>query len=268
MDITGGDGFGGGKTIDEFCRDWRISRSFFYLMRSRGEAPAVVRSGNVQRISHQAEQSWAQAREAAGETNATNRPQHAPVSARGLDFYETPDVATIALLSAEPDLLGKFIFEPCCGRNAITRVLRSAGISVYACDIVDYGTDGQDGQADFFETRTLPDPRINAIVSNPPYGRKLAARFVRHALTLVSDVYALLPLTFLELTDREDILRAGSGFRRVLVFADRLPRMHRDGWTGNRASATQAFAWMYWRQGFPGPATITRTSAKEPAWPS
>ena len=198
-------------------------------------------------------------------TAIINRPRCSPMSDRGLDLYETPDAATIALLSAEPDLLGRFIFEPCCGRNAVTRVLRGAGISVYASDIVDYGTASQDGQADFFETRTLPDPRINVIVSNPPYGRKLAARFVRHALTLVCDVYALLPLTFLESKDREDILCHGSGFRRVMVFSDRLPRMHRDGWKGKQASATQAFAWMCWRRGFPGPAIITRISAKEPA---
>ena len=198
-------------------------------------------------------------------TVVINRPRAAPMSDRGLDLYESPDVATLGLLSAEPALRGRFVFEPCCGRNAISRVLRAAGISVYASDIVDYGTAGQDGQADFFAITTLPDRRISAIVSNPPYGRKLAARFVRHALTLVPDVYALLPLTFLELADREDILRTGSGFRRVLVFSDRLPRMHRDGWTGNRAKATQAFAWMCWRAGFSGPATIERISTKRSA---
>lgn len=196
-------------------------------------------------------------------TTLANRPRRAPMSDRGLGLYETPDAATSALLSAEPDLLEKFVFEPCCGRNAITRVLRAAGIPVYASDVVDYGTAGQDGQADFFETSALPDERITTIVSNPPYGRKLGARFVRHALTLVPDVYALLPLTFLESADREDIFRKGSGFRRIIVFADRLPRMHRDGWTGRRASATQAFAWMCWRIGFAGPATIDRIFANK-----
>src|SRR5262245_37731230 len=152
-----------------------------------------------------------------------NRPRTGSMADRGLDLYETPNVATIGLMMAEPELRLKFVFEPCCGRNAITRVLRAAGISVYASDIVDYGTHGQDGQADFYTTTILPDPRITTIVSNPPYGRKLAARFVRHALTLVPDVYALLPLTFLESADREDILCIGSRLRRVLVFSKRLP---------------------------------------------
>ena len=84
--------------------------------------------------------------------------------------------------------------------------------------------------------------------------------FVRHALTLVPDVYALLPLTFLKSAEREDLLCTGSGFRRLLVFSKRLPRMHRDGWTGKRASATQAFAWMCWQPRFPGPATFGATT--------
>jgi hypothetical protein len=65
------EGLGGGKTIDEFCSDWRISRSFFYVLKARGEAPAIVQARRAQRISHEAEKTWARAREAAGETNAT-----------------------------------------------------------------------------------------------------------------------------------------------------------------------------------------------------
>ena len=92
-----------------------------------------------------------------------NRPRAAPMSHRGLELYESPDVATLGLLSAEPDLQRKFLFEPCCGRNAISRVLRAEGISVYASDMVDYGTAGQDGQADFFATTTQPEVRIHCL---------------------------------------------------------------------------------------------------------
>ena len=66
-----------------------------------------------------------------------NRPRAAPMSDRGLDLYESPNVATIALLSAAPELHKHFVFEPCCGRNAITCVLRTAGIPVYASDIAE-----------------------------------------------------------------------------------------------------------------------------------
>jgi hypothetical protein len=61
---------GGGKTINQFCADWHISRGSFYNMRLRGEAPAMVKFGNVQRISHQAEAEWAREREAAAKGKA------------------------------------------------------------------------------------------------------------------------------------------------------------------------------------------------------
>ena len=38
-----------------------------------------------------------------------------PDSARGSDLYETPEVATLALLRAEP--LPRSIWEPACGRG-------------------------------------------------------------------------------------------------------------------------------------------------------
>ena len=38
-----------------------------------------------------------------------NRPRAAPMSHRGLELYESPDVANLGLLSAEPDLQRKFL---------------------------------------------------------------------------------------------------------------------------------------------------------------
>ena len=55
-----------------------------------------------------------------------------PDSARGNDLYETPEVATLALLRAEP--LPRTILEPACGPGAIVRVLRGAGHRVIATD--------------------------------------------------------------------------------------------------------------------------------------
>src|SRR5262245_44745737 len=56
---------------------------------------------------------------------------------RGFDLYETPVVATEALLRAEK--LPRKLWEPCCGRGAIVNVLRSAGHEVVATDLVNYG---------------------------------------------------------------------------------------------------------------------------------
>jgi hypothetical protein len=51
---------GGSKTIDEFCRDNRISRSFYYQMKKAGIGPDEMRYGAAVRISHRAELAWQQ----------------------------------------------------------------------------------------------------------------------------------------------------------------------------------------------------------------
>jgi hypothetical protein len=45
---------------------------------------------------------------------------------------------------------------------------------------------------------------------------------------------------------------------RVHVFANRLPMMHRDGWTGNRVSSAVAHAWFVWDMTRKGPTVVDR----------
>jgi hypothetical protein len=56
---------GGSKTIQEFCDDNRISRSFYYKMRRAGVGPDEMRYGTVVRITHRAEAIWQQRGESA-----------------------------------------------------------------------------------------------------------------------------------------------------------------------------------------------------------
>jgi hypothetical protein len=177
-----------------------------------------------------------------------------PDSARGNDLYETPEVATLALLAVEP--LPRRILEPACGRGAISKVLRSAGHTVIENDIVDYGQ-GQHSVQDFLNLKPAQAHEIDAVVTNPPY--RLAQQFVQHALTLCPRVFMLLRLTFLESERRKDVLE-GAGLIRVHVFRNRLPMMHRDGWTGNRVSNPTAFAWFVWERGYTGKPEIDRIS--------
>ena len=58
----------------------------------------------------------------------------APLDVRGNDLYETPTVAVHALLRAEK--LPHFLWEPACGPGAIVNVLRGAGHTVLASDLV------------------------------------------------------------------------------------------------------------------------------------
>jgi hypothetical protein len=178
----------------------------------------------------------------------TGRHSHAE---RGLDLYETPESAVEALLHAET--LPLTVWEPACGRGAIVRVLRARGHTVVTSDITDYGFP-LDFVADFLTT-VLPPKGCGAIVTNPPY--QIATKFARHALDLAPRVYLLLRLAFLETVGRTDILER-RGLARVHVFRRRLPMMHRDGWSGKRASSAIPFAWFCWKRDHRGPTVVDR----------
>jgi hypothetical protein len=181
----------------------------------------------------------------------------APYAERGLDCYETPDVATRALLRVE-----KFsgpIWEPAWGPGAIVSVLRTAGHRVVATDIEDYGCPGSKGGIDFLKQERAPDG-IKIVLTNPPFMH--AADFVRHALGLVPHVVMLQRLGFLASQGRSDILDGGQ-FARVHVFARRLPTMHRRDWTGPRVSSGMDTCWCIWDRHHRGPTVIDRISWEE-----
>jgi hypothetical protein len=178
------------------------------------------------------------------------------------DLYETPTEAVHALLEVEGDLPDS-IGEPCCGSGAIVRALRYSGFEVYSTDLVDHGCPGSESRIDFLLEQRAPDG-IECILTNPPY--KNADQFVAHALRLVLHVIMLLPLRFLESERRTPILDSGT-LARVHVFKNRLPMMHRSGWTGPCASSSIPFAWFVWDHSHTGPATINRISVVREAAP-
>ena len=82
---------------------------------------------------------------------------------------------------------------------------------------------------------------LDAIVTNPPY--RLADRFIRKGLGLGVPVIVLLRLMALEGAKRSDIM---AHLRHVFVGIERLPMMHREGWTGPKhETAAMPFAWFY-----------------------
>ena len=174
------------------------------------------------------------------------------LSERGVDLCQTPACAVEALLRVE--LLPLWVWEPAAGRGAIARVLRDAGHVVIASDLIDYGN--LDFVRDFLaESKMLAG--CEAICTNPPYQH--ADKFAEHALDLAPKVYLLLRLAFLESIRRTAILEH-RGLARVHVFRNRLPMLHRDSWTGPRASSAIAFAWFCWDRNHSGPTTIDRIS--------
>jgi hypothetical protein len=168
-----------------------------------------------------------------------------PLRDRGDDLYETPACATLALCCCER--LPHRIWEPAAGRGAIV----DAGHEVVATDLVDYGVDDQAINIDFLLEQWAP-AGVEAVVTNPPY--KLADAFLRHALDLVPQVYLLLRIQFLAAKRRHDII--SHRLRTVHVFGNRLPAMHRDGWTGPRVSSASDHAWFCWDRDHKGPAIV------------
>lgn len=164
----------------------------------------------------------------------------APLADRKDDLYETPEEATRALLRCEP-LLGR-VWEPACGRGAISRVLEESGVCGVSTDLVDRGF-GQGGVDFLMEHK--PPPNVDTIVTNPPF--KLADEFVRHGLRLVPTVIMLLRWAYAEGAGRSDII--DNHLARVWLGKERLPFMHRDGYEGPKNSNSGApFAWFVFEQ--------------------
>jgi len=183
--------------------------------------------------------------------HSANAGRH-PHAERGLELYETPPEATLALIKHER--LPYRIWEPCCGPGAIARILVDAGHMVMATDIMDYGTEDQTGEVDFLTTTRCP---ANAIVTNPPYMH--AEKFVRHALKLCPHVCMLLRFAFFESERRTSILE-NAGLKTVYLFRKRLPFMHRHGWSGRHATSSIPFAWFVWHRRYRGLPEVHRIS--------
>ena len=200
------------------------------------------------------------------------------LSERGNDLYESPGCAPAALLLHEP-LLGAawgapnsypsrpIVWEPCAGRGAIARVLRASGHEVITHDLVAYeGADpGIEAPRDFFKTER-PPIGCGVIVTNPPFMH--ADAFVRHGLSLQCDVIVLLRLMAIEGANRSDLIDRHC--HRIWAGIERLPMMHREGWTGPKIKGGNSgapFAWFVFRS-FPrqpgAPIELRRISWRVP----
>lgn len=189
---------------------------------------------------------------------------------RGKDLYQTHPVAIQALINHER--LPHMIWEASCGPGNIARVLRRAGHEVIATDVRNYRSPEQDAyHFDFLHQTDVPCIGIDATVQNPPFSK--AALFVQKAIELCPLNYMLLPLSFLEAGNetteagRARLAVLDTGYlARVLVFRNRLPMMHRDGWEGPKSTSTVAYAWFVWSWYHRGPAAIHRISWEWEPW--
>ena len=156
------------------------------------------------------------------------------VTAGGPDFYPTPSWGTQALLN-HIRFRGS-IFEPCCGDGAMAEVIKAAGFSVEASDVVYRGY----GKCiDFLDVTERKDN----IVTNPPFNA--AEKLLAHALKLARyKVCFLLRTAFLESRRRYEKFYATNPPSTLLVFSERLS-MYPKG-SEVDGGGTMSYAWFVW----------------------
>lgn len=154
-------------------------------------------------------------------------------------FYETPPEAVEALLRVEK--FRGLIWEPACGKGAISKVLEKNGHQVLSTDLVDYGF-GQPRIDFLMEYAT----RAANIITNPPY--KIAEEFLHHSLRQADDKVAfLMRLAWLEGQERGRFYKQFPP-ARVWVFSNRIT-MWKDGEKPQYCKAESgsvAYCWMVW----------------------
>jgi hypothetical protein len=119
----------------------------------------------------------------------------------GVDFYETPEDVTEALLRflEEKKLLKpcSFIWEPACGKGKMQRVMLDHGHAVIATDLHPHiaGIQGVD-----FLSEVLP---CEWIITNPPFSK--AEEFIKHAMEMQKSCAFLLKSQFWHAKKRYDL---------------------------------------------------------------
>jgi hypothetical protein len=161
-----------------------------------------------------------------------------------LEFYPTPPEATRALLAAET--FDGPIWEPASGKGAISEELVRAGYEVVSTDLGDYGY-GTGGIDFLSETRV----RAKHIVTNPPYGRGLADRFVRQALAITAKtggkVAMLLNLSSLCHPDRHHSFMRRPPVR-IYALDDCVCYPEGNPDLATRFTNTHRYCWLVWDQ--------------------
>ena len=177
---------------------------------------------------------------------------HTDVTREKDDFYATPPLAVKELMKLET--FDKNIWEPCCGMNHITNVLKDNNYNVKTSDIIDRVNDGSVEIIDFLNY----NGKYNGdIITNPPY--KLATEFVYKSIETITyghKVAMFLKLTFLETKKRYELFKKYPP--KVIYVASmrfgcsQTGEFNSDGNTGSAI----AYCWYIWEKGYNGDTVI------------
>lgn len=177
------------------------------------------------------------------------------------DLYQTEPWATEALLRCFP-VKGLTVWEPAAGNHLLADVLREGGATVKTSDIATYDRP-HDAYFDFLNIRPHSEPSIDAIITNPPYGKgnRDAVRFAELALERCDGLVALL------LTAKFDFGKTRAHlFRDNPRFWGKIALLDRIQWFPGATSGTEDHAWYVWAEtGFPHSGPHMFWEGKAPA---
>ncbi len=174
------------------------------------------------------------------------------------EFYPTPPEATRALLSVEA--FDGDVWEPACGTGHISKILEAEGLRVVSTDLIDrrFGAGG----VDFLREAC---PRAKHIITNPPYGRGLADRFVEHALVLTlltgGKVAMLLNLASLAHPMRHDFWTRRPP-AKIYVLDELVCWPEGDPAQATRVTHTHRYCWVVWYPQFSGGTQLAWLSTR------
>lgn len=157
------------------------------------------------------------------------------------DLYQTEPWATEALLRNFP-VTDMTVWEPAAGNHLMADVLRDAGATVRTSDIAVYDRQ-HDAMFDFLILRPHHEPGIDAIISNPPYGKgnRDAVRFCELALERCDGFVAMLLTAKFDFgKTRRHLFRDHPRFCAKIALVDRIQ------WFPGDTSGTEDHAWYVW----------------------
>lgn len=166
-----------------------------------------------------------------------------------LDFYPTPAWVTEALLGFLETRPGS-VWEPAAGDGRMVVALHNRFL-VLASDLAQ--------GVDFLKCKTLPDPSIRGIITNPPYDQ--AGAFARHALELTRPfkgfVAMLLRVDFDSAKLRHDLFRDCPAWSRKIVLTRRIVWFVNPKTGKPDASPSENHAWFLWDWQHEGDARVS-----------
>jgi hypothetical protein len=166
--------------------------------------------------------------------------RHSEYERRLSDDYPTPPWPSQLIVSYLPSKVLRAL-DPAVGAGGMVSALNQIGLPTI-------GTGG-----DFLQMTVLPDPSINLIITNPPYGKsgKLAVQFIEHALQLAPIVAMLLRVDFDSGRTRQHL------FRNCPAFACKVTLLDRIEWFPGEYGSSTNHAWFIWDREHNGPPVYT-----------